>query len=188
MRTASGNPPAAALVAFRDSVHAKAEQGLNTVSATFLRAVVQQLSMPGRGRYYASRRESAGGDPATRKAFNRRLTAEARRANKQGNIDGIAVNFARKLHRASSPGDSPAPDTANLARSGFAEKIGPLMRAMGVTVIYGAWLELGTGRIAPRPFMRPALARVEKALGIEMRQALLPGDRVQVTPAPGLLP
>jgi hypothetical protein len=66
------------------------------------------------------------------------------------------------IHRASAPGEPPAPDTGTLRRAVNAELV--LDRAgwqanVGVTqeaVKYAAPLEFGTRRIRPRPAWRPA--------------------------------
>jgi phage gpG-like protein len=66
--------------------------------------------------------------------------------------------------RRSAPGEAPAIQTGALLRSITWEKPAPLVRRVGTNLKYGAWLELGTKskktkktRIAPRPFLRPAM-------------------------------
>lgn len=62
-----------------------------------------------------------------------------------------------ETHRASAPGEAPAHDTGAL-ESGIV----PSYDASNMTATvhsktaYGLHLELGTGKIAPRPFMQPA--------------------------------
>ena len=61
-------------------------------------------------------------------------------------------------HVASAPGEAPAQDTGNLARSIF---VGLDQEALVATITvkanYATALEFGTNRMAPRPFMGPAL-------------------------------
>lgn len=68
-----------------------------------------------------------------------------------------------RWHRASAPGEAPATDTGLLASSGYQKQVGPLLREVGFTADYAPYLEFGTGRIAPRPFLRPAVARWAQA-------------------------
>lgn len=79
-------------------------------------------------------------------------------------------------HRASAPGQSPAPDTNELRRSVFVEQIGPYAWRVGVVHPAAHALNFGTttaGRnhdtvILPRPFMEPALAAASKAMNIAL--------------------
>lgn len=63
-----------------------------------------------------------------------------------------------RVHRASAPGESPATDTGTLASRIYSE-----LRASGhEATVYGAvsyagYLEFGTSRMAPRPYLAPAL-------------------------------
>lgn len=59
-------------------------------------------------------------------------------------------------HQASAPGDPPAVDTGRLRQSIVALKIEPGRWRVGTNLEYALYLEFGTRRIAPRPFMRPA--------------------------------
>lgn len=60
-------------------------------------------------------------------------------------------------HRASAPGDGPAPDTGRLRQSIGVESPSPLIRRVGTNVKYALYLEFGTRKLAPRPFVRPAV-------------------------------
>ena len=64
-----------------------------------------------------------------------------------------------KLHQASAPGEPPAPDTGKLRDSAHVEQDGETLRVM-VDGENAAGLEFGSraGKLAPRPFMRAALA------------------------------
>ena len=81
-------------------------------------------------------------------------------------------------HTASRPGEPPAIDTGILRASIMNEvevsgssvngKVGPDVEFMaakapvGTNVEYGYYLELGTSKMEPRPFLRPALIRTRK--------------------------
>lgn len=69
----------------------------------------------------------------------------------------------RRTHRASSPGESPANDTGNLVRSIVVVR-DPSESAPSATVKvgakYGGFLEDGTEKMAPRPFMKPSVERL----------------------------
>ena len=66
---------------------------------------------------------------------------------------GAVVGY--KFHRASAPGESPATDTGKLVNSIRSRK-GNEWAMVYVSASYGGPLEFGTGRMAARPFLRPA--------------------------------
>ena len=61
------------------------------------------------------------------------------------------------LTQRSAPGESPAVQYGHLLRSIIQENIGRLARRVGTNMEYGLYLELGTKKMAARPFLRPAL-------------------------------
>lgn len=63
----------------------------------------------------------------------------------------------RKTHQASAPGEAPAVDMGFLRGSMGMEMEGDLVAAVYAAAAYAARLEFGGGRIAARPFMRPAM-------------------------------
>lgn len=81
----------------------------------------------------------------------------------------------RKEHRASRSGEPPAIDTGILRASimnevevsglGVVGRVGPDIKyiaekaAIGTNVNYGYFLEVGTSKMGPRPFLRPAIRR-----------------------------
>lgn len=72
---------------------------------------------------------------------------------------GVNGNIA---HHPSLPGNAPAPDTGNLRQSihytvegDGKETIG----RVGTDVEYGKHLEFGTSRMAPRPWLKPAIEK-----------------------------
>lgn len=132
--------------------------------ALLLREEIQrQLSTPGQGRFYARARQK-GSDSVLaelrRKRFNRRLGQLAFHLNAGAPLDVVKPTELRNLHRASKPGDPPAPDTGDLRRSTFMEESAERI-VVGVQMAYARFLEFGTERMAPRPFMRPAWAFVQ---------------------------
>lgn len=68
----------------------------------------------------------------------------------------------RRTHTASAPGDAPAVDTGRLRGSIAANQLAPYRWRVGTNVKYAAFLEFGTRRIAPRPFMRPSLEELQQ--------------------------
>ena len=73
------------------------------------------------------------------------------KAYKRGNI----------THQASAPGDSPAVLTGRLRQSIAVVKVDPGHYKVGTNMLYAPELEFGGRTIAPRPFLRPALAAVK---------------------------
>jgi hypothetical protein len=71
-------------------------------------------------------------------------------------------------HQASAPGEPPAPDTGALRASLGVERTGRLTRRFGSSSWIGLWLDRGTRRILPRPWM---LRSVVEALD-EMRRVM----------------
>lgn len=77
------------------------------------------------------------------------------------------------IHRASAPGDPPTVRTGTLRRSIQAARPMPNRQAtrvgwkIGVNVKYAGWLEFGTKRMRPRPFVRPVMQKM-RTLGMKM--------------------
>lgn len=65
-------------------------------------------------------------------------------------------------HQASAPGEAPATDTGRLASSVEYKLRNRFAATVGSNVVYGAYLEWGTRKIAPRPNWRIV---VEEAAG-----------------------
>ncbi len=189
-RSANGGAPDAALAQLVRDVRARNTQVLDAIGVALKAEVQQQLSRPGMGRYYAKVAQASGETAigprtvgertalARRKAANRKLNDKRRRYAGALNAGAITIDAVTSkrvltgLHRASKPGDSPAPDTGALKRSTFLERTERGIR-VGVGMAYGAPLEFGTTRagrsrktvILPRPFMRPALAATRARFG-----------------------
>lgn len=80
-------------------------------------------------------------------------------------------------HKASGPGEPPAPDTGRLIGSGRTDyQPARLYGKVTFSTAYARGLELGTERVEPRPFLRPALARkvddIERDVAKEIKDAL----------------
>lgn len=63
-------------------------------------------------------------------------------------------------HVASAPGQAPAVDQGQLRQSITALKVEPFRWRVGTNVEYALYLEFGSQRVAPRPFIRPAVEAV----------------------------
>lgn len=89
-------------------------------------------------------------------------------------------NGRPRLHRASAPGEAPARDTGTLANAVGIRQIGNMSWEVYVkqpASKYAAALEFGSPRrrLAPRPFMRPALERVRKPFVAAIERELFGG-------------
>lgn len=155
--------------------------------ALLLEAEVKTLLLtPGRGRIRRSRIDRLGKGSFTTKAGVRRLV---RRGVPRTKID--------LTDRASLPGDPPAPDSGTLQRSVTHDVRTPRNIRVGTNVEYAPILEYGgkprgskrspnagravvgalIGGLAPRPFMRPAIAKVRPLLGTEIASEVRRGLR-----------
>lgn len=79
--------------------------------------------------------------------------------------------------RSSAAGEAPARQTGRLAGGVDVRGDVPNLRAtVNASTDYAATLEFGTAKMAPRPFMRPALAKkkaaIEKAINGRVAEAL----------------
>ena len=66
-----------------------------------------------------------------------------------------------KQTTASAPGESPARQTRLLVGSIVHKRSGKLREKLGTNIKYGLPLELGTKKMAARPWLRPALSRAK---------------------------
>ena len=114
-----------------------------------LAAIREELSKPGSGRVYLI--------PVVKRDGSLRKTKKGK------------TSYRR--HRASAPGEPPAVNTGELRRGATMGLVGGKMR-VGVTAKYGPYLDRGTPRLKPRPFMAPALARARPAMDDEVVAAL----------------
>jgi len=80
-------------------------------------------------------------------------------------------------HKASAPGEPPAPDTGQLVKSILWKRTdgpGPIDAKVdaGSAVLKSLFLEYGTRRMAARPAFRPALARILPQVAVIQGQQL----------------
>ena len=95
----------------------------------------------------------------------------------KGSVSGRNVR-EEGYHIASAPGEPPAADTGTLRRSwqvgsrglktqnvldrsGLRSRMRPTIR-LGTAVRYARWLEYGTGRMAPRPYVQAPIRRLAR--------------------------
>jgi HK97 gp10 family phage protein len=83
----------------------------------------------------------------------------AKKSILSGGKSGIVYHRRSVTHRASAPGEAPASDTGRLVNSisSYAGDGESFVTAGRGTVKYASMLEFGTSKMAPRPFMFPAL-------------------------------
>lgn len=130
-----------------DVIRQAARRGVEEAAVMFQTQAKGYLSRPGRGQQY---------DVAFR------------------TIDGKSVpmtpdkDYGLKAprYRASKPGDPPTVQTGTLRRSVQIDRSGigalnPSAR-VGTGRRYGFWLEFGTRRIKPRPWMRPTYSKTRR--------------------------
>jgi len=101
-------------------------------------------------------------------------------ASKAGDPPAVLTGRLRaSITTAWTGGQRPIPDSKAQAEDAIGVPPGDpdveFKVVVGTNVNYGVFLELGTSRMAPRPFMRPVLeqhrADIEKRLGTIVRQA-----------------
>jgi hypothetical protein len=138
-----------------------------TVNLTRLDQIVRAMALTTQANAQASMTGPKSGR-LYRKGRRRRGAGVARRRTKP------------RMHRASAPGEAPARDTGNLANAIGIRQIGNMTWEVYVrqpASKYGAALEFGSPRrrLAPRPFMRPALERVRKPFIAAIERELFGG-------------
>lgn len=108
---------------------------------------------------------------ATAHEVEARANAAVQEGPKTGQVYGA--------HQASAPGEAPATDTGNLANSIQAQMTGPLAAEVSVGAEYAAALEFGTadGKIAPRPFLEPALDAARPGFEAAVKSVLQRGGQ-----------
>jgi hypothetical protein len=90
---------------------------------------------------------------------------EAKRSIQGHQSAGATYKRRGVMHTASRPGNPPNTDTGNLVNNITVNKIaGGYDVGSRAGAPYGLWLEYGTLRIAPRPWLRPVFEKVIKQL------------------------
>jgi HK97 gp10 family phage protein len=160
LKRVSGDP-AKAVQVFLDKNLSKETRALRAASLVFVGVIKETLSTPGRGAIRRGGKERVGSG-----SFNGKLHMVRR---------GIARTNIDVTDRASLPGDPPAPDTGQLRNSIDYELTSETTAHVGTNSEYAAPLEFGTSRIAPRPFMRPSLAKAGPMMGPVIAEELRGG-------------
>ena len=70
----------------------------------------------------------------------------------------------RREHRASAPGQAPASDTGNLVSKIIVKQKTKNITNVESNADYSAFLEYGTSKMQPRPFMLPAFEKSKKPI------------------------
>jgi HK97 gp10 family phage protein len=81
-----------------------------------------------------------------------------------GPKSGVTYTRNNKFHTASAPGQAPANDSGELAGSIGYKKINDNLHEVKITADYALALEVGTSRMAARPFILPAVQNAKNKL------------------------
>ena len=94
------------------------------------------------------------------------IRGEAVKSIQQGSKSGIVYEKynPRRTHRASAPGESPASDTGNLVSKIIVKQQSKDKVNVESNANYSAFLEYGTSKMQPRPFMLPAFEKSKKPI------------------------
>lgn len=95
------------------------------------------------------------------------IEAEVKTSMKPGSWRQYKRTKSGRMHSSAAPGSPPAPDTGALKNSITTTRKKPGLYWVQDGVEYGIYLELGTTRMAARPFMRPAVFKAQR--GFEQR-------------------
>ena len=94
------------------------------------------------------------------------IRAEAVKSIQSGAKSGIVYEKynPRRSHRASAPGQAPASDTGNLVSKIIVKQKTKNVVNVESNADYSAFLEYGTSKMDPRPFMLPAFEKSKKPI------------------------
>ena len=94
------------------------------------------------------------------------IRGEAIKSIQTGAKSGIVYEKynPRRTHRASAPGQPPASDTGNLVSKITIRQDGKDKTNVESNADYSAFLEYGTSKMEPRPFMLPAFEKSKKPI------------------------
>ncbi len=152
--TLSGRPFGEAPIRAVAIFTARGVRAGNAASGEWVRKTKLLLSQRGHGRVY---------DKIIRMRRGRPQIVRTKK-----HPDGVP----RPSHQASAPGEVPARDEGNLVRSIGFEKIGPLTWRWGSGSIVALYMERGTRRIKPRPWMQRSLSAAGPAIRLALRRVL----------------
>jgi hypothetical protein len=103
------------------------------------------------------------------------VEANAKVAIQTGTKSGRLYRRGSRVHQASAPGEAPATDTSFLVNSIGMRPAGKDAYEVKAAAKYALPLEVGTARVAARPFMVPALLKVKPVLEKAVRKLILGG-------------
>ena len=94
------------------------------------------------------------------------IRGEAIKSIQSGAKSGIVYEKynPRRSHRASAPGQAPASDTGNLVSKIIVKQKTKNIVNVESNADYSAFLEYGTSKMEPRPFMLPAFEKSKKPI------------------------
>src|SRR5690606_1530468 len=95
-------------------------------------------------------------------ALKRAAPRDADRAIAAIAFEGEAYAKRNMTVSPSSPGEFPGVDTGTLKNSIHVEDAGPAKRNLVAGTDYAYWLEFGTSKLSPRPFMSPTAHHLMK--------------------------
>jgi HK97 gp10 family phage protein len=90
--------------------------------------------------------------------------AEMKNEIETGSKSGISYQRGNISHTASAPGQAPATDSGKLVGSIRYKKKSATEHEVSINSEYALALEVGTSRMAARPFITPALQNAKKKL------------------------
>ena len=94
------------------------------------------------------------------------IRTEAIKSIQTGSKSGVLYQMynPRREHRASAPGQAPASDTGNLVSKIIVRQKSQDVTSVESNANYSAFLEYGTSKMQPRPFMLPAFEKSKKPI------------------------
>ena len=94
------------------------------------------------------------------------IRGEAIKSIQTGSKSGVMYQMynPRREHRASAPGEAPASDTGNLVSKIIVKQKSKNITNVESNADYSAFLEYGTSKMEPRPFMLPAFEKSKKPI------------------------
>ena len=94
------------------------------------------------------------------------IRTEAIKSIQTGAKSGVIYQMynPRREHRASAPGQAPASDTGNLVSKIIVRQKSQDVTSVESNANYSAFLEYGTSKMQPRPFMLPAFEKSKKPI------------------------
>ena len=129
-----------------------------TIKVTNLKKVLSQLDRLGKDMEVPFQEIVKGGGQLIR--------GEAIKSIQSGAKSGVMYQMynPRREHRASAPGQAPASDTGNLVSKIIVKQKSKNITNVESNADYSAYLEYGTSKMQPRPFMLPAFEKSKKPI------------------------